>query len=346
MTAWLDRWQALVAIGGAGVGVLIGLALPQAAPTLELLLVPALVALLTATFVGVPFTEMRAALGDRRVLVVILGINIVLVPLIVVALVWLVPLAPGVLTGVVLVLLAPCIDYVIVFTRLAGGAADRLLAVTPLLMIAQMVMLPLLVPAIVAIGAGPDSPDAVTAPLGFGGAPVGPSVASTLLDPSEFVVAFGLFIVVPLVIAFALQVRAPRSRVVGVTARGVSAAMVPLLALVIALVVGAHLHTVLAHLDLVGQTVPVFIGFALVAALVGWSVARVGRVDAPGRIAVAMSAMTRNSLVVLPFAMVLVERMPLAPAVVVTQTLTELVILLVAVGVLSTVTGRSSRLRP
>ncbi len=39
-------------------------------------------------------------------------------------------------------LLTPCIDYVIVFTGLAGGARARLLAAAPLLMLAQMLLLP------------------------------------------------------------------------------------------------------------------------------------------------------------------------------------------------------------
>lgn len=40
--------------------------------------------------------------------------------------------------GVLFVLLTPCVDYVIVFSRLAGGAHDRLLAATPLLMFLQL----------------------------------------------------------------------------------------------------------------------------------------------------------------------------------------------------------------
>jgi ACR3 family arsenite efflux pump ArsB len=46
------------------------------------------------------------------------------------------------LVGVLLVLLTPCIDYVIVFTGLAGGASDRVLASAPVLMLAQMLLLP------------------------------------------------------------------------------------------------------------------------------------------------------------------------------------------------------------
>jgi ACR3 family arsenite efflux pump ArsB len=45
--------------------------------------------------------------------------------------------------GALLVLLCPCIDDVIVCTRIAGGAHERLLAAAPLLMLLQMVVLPL-----------------------------------------------------------------------------------------------------------------------------------------------------------------------------------------------------------
>ena len=39
-------------------------------------------------------------------------------------------------------LLCPCVDYVIVFSGLAGGSSQRLVAATPLLLITQMLLLP------------------------------------------------------------------------------------------------------------------------------------------------------------------------------------------------------------
>lgn len=50
---------------------------------------------------------------------------------------------PTLLLGVLLVLLTPCIDYVIVFTHLARGNAKLTLAATPLLFVAQVLLLPL-----------------------------------------------------------------------------------------------------------------------------------------------------------------------------------------------------------
>ena len=45
--------------------------------------------------------------------------------------------------GTLLVLLAPCVDYVMVFTRLGGGAWSRILAASPVLMLLQALVLPL-----------------------------------------------------------------------------------------------------------------------------------------------------------------------------------------------------------
>lgn len=61
-------------------------------------------------------------------------------------LVWLLsrflPELPPLILGVYLVLLTPCIDYVIIFTHLGGGNARLILASTPLLLFAQMLLLP------------------------------------------------------------------------------------------------------------------------------------------------------------------------------------------------------------
>lgn len=50
---------------------------------------------------------------------------------------------PEVRLAVVVVLVSPCIDYVITFTKLSGGAAAQLLAMTPVLLAIQFLLLPL-----------------------------------------------------------------------------------------------------------------------------------------------------------------------------------------------------------
>ena len=69
----------------------------------------------------------------------------------------------------------------------------------------------------------------------------------------------------------------------------------------------------------------------MLAPLAGWLVARLFRLEAPAGRAVAFSGATRNSLVVLPLALAVPGAVPLLPAIIVTQTLVELVAELVYV---------------
>lgn len=56
----------------------------------------------------------------------------------------------------------------------------------------------------------------------------------------------------------------------------------------------------------------------------GWSVARIWRLDIPAGRALAFRAGTRNSLVILPLALAVPGAIPLLPAIIVTQTMVEL----------------------
>ncbi|HWV08126.1 MAG TPA: arsenic resistance protein, partial [Pseudomonas sp.] len=71
--------------------------------------------------------------------------------------------------------------------------------------------------------------------------------------------------------------------------------------------------------------IPVYIGFLILAPLIGALVSRMARLSAPTARAVTFSSSTRNSLVVLPLALALPEDIRgLAAAAVITQTLVEL----------------------
>lgn len=138
---------------------------------------PVLGALLYATFLQVPFTELTGAFRDVRFVAALLATNFAVVPLVVAALTAVVSLPQAVLLGVLLTLLTPCIDYVIVFCGLAGGDHQRLLAAAPLLMLAQMLALP----ALLWVFVGPELADIVE---------IGP-----------FLEAFLVLIVLPLALA-------------------------------------------------------------------------------------------------------------------------------------------------
>ena len=141
MTWWDDNQVALYLVA-LFAGAALGLTAPSAAPALEHSIEPILAMLLFATFLGVPLVEVGRSFRDVRFMVTVLVANFAVVPVIAFGLTRFVADDRGLLLGALLVLLTPCIDYVIVFCGLAGGACSRLLAAAPLLMLIQILLLP------------------------------------------------------------------------------------------------------------------------------------------------------------------------------------------------------------
>lgn len=302
----MERFQVPLYLAALVIGAGLGLAAPGLAPPLATAIDPAIALLLYSTFLGVPFAKLRAALADVRFLVTVVLVNFVAVPLVVLGLSRIVADDQVLLVGVAFVLLAPCVDYVIAFTGLAGGAKERLLAATPLLMLLQMLLLPVFVPLV-----------------------VGPGFSGTI-GIAPFVRAFLLLILLPLVAAVATQVAA-RTRIGRRIEEWGTAAMVPLMMLVLGIVVASQVHGVGQELTQLVRVVPVFLAFAAVMVGVGMAAGRVARLDVPGRRAIVFTGVTRNSLVILPLVLALPAGYELAPLVVVTQTLVELLVMVILV---------------
>ncbi|MFP3713501.1 arsenic resistance protein [Puerhibacterium sp. TATVAM-FAB25] len=313
LVGWWDDRQVPLYLAAIGGGALAGLGAPQVAPTLQHAVTPVLALLLLATFLGVPLVEVGRASRDVRFLVTVLAANFVAVPVLVLGLSRFVADDPGLLLGVLLVLLTPCIDYVVVFTGLAGGSRARLLAAAPLLMVAQLLLLPVYLWL-------------------FAGAEV-----VTVVEAGPFLAAFGLLVVLPLAAAAAVQALARRHRAGRAVVDGAAAAMVPLMVATLAVVVGSQVAAVGARVADLARAVPVYVAFAVLAAVVGALAGRAARLDVPARRAVLFSTATRNSLVVLPLALALPDALDLAPLAVVTQTLVELVAMVVLVRVVPVV---------
>ncbi len=88
----------------------------------EIAINPVLALMLFATFLQVPLADLGRAFSHVRFLSALLTTNFLVVPLLVAVLVQFLPPDPIVRLGVLLVLLAPCIDYVVTFSHL--GRAD------------------------------------------------------------------------------------------------------------------------------------------------------------------------------------------------------------------------------
>ncbi|WP_121746165.1 bile acid:sodium symporter [Streptomyces sp. E2N166] len=318
----MERRQVAVYIGALAVGGLVGWAAPAAGPSLEHAINPVLAALLYVTFLQVPAADLLRSLRAGRFLTAALVVNFVVVPLVVAAMFPFLPAGQAVRLGVLLVLLAPCVDYVIVFSGLAGGSSQRLLAATPLLLLAQMILLPLFL--FLFLGSG----------------------LADVVEAGPFLEAFLILIVIPLALAWLTQGWAARRAAGQKAADAMGTTMVPLMAATLLTVVASQIPKLGDSLADVARVVPFYVLFLLVMAFAGLAVARVCRLTAPDGRAIVFTGATRNSLVVLPLALALPDALAVAAVVVVTQTLVEVIGMVVyvrTIPLLLSASGRSVR---
>ena len=313
--AGMERSQIPIYAAALLIGAAIGLVRPATGSALEAAIYPVLGILLYATFLQVPFSELRSAAAGGRFLAAALVLNFLIVLVVVFILSRFVAGdEPAVLLGVLLVLLTPCIDYVIVFSGLGGSDERKVLTATPVLMLAQIIALPLYLWL-------------------FAGTEV-----LTVFSAGPFVEAFLLLIVLPLGLAIGTQYLKARRSAVGSLASRWDSTMgylpVPFLALTLLAVVASQVPKLAGASgeDAFGQVlgvVPIYVAFLGIMALLGRLTARLFSLGVETGRALIFTGATRNSLVVLPLALALPDAYALTPAIVVTQTLVELVGMLV-----------------
>ncbi|MDT3230146.1 arsenic resistance protein [Pseudomonas sp. rhizo25] len=297
-----------------------GVYTPLLAHGLSVLITPAIAVLMYAMFLQIPFLDLRQGLGNIRFVSALLLANFVLVPLLVWALTRGLLEHPALLVGALLVLLTPCIDYVVVFTHIGKGDSRSMLAATPLLLLLQLALLPVY--------------------LGF----MLGAHSGVVVEIGPFIEAFLLLIVVPMLLAVLTAYLARRSTLVDKWSSAWAWLPVPAMALVLFVVIGSQITSVMRDIDLLLPVLAIYLGFVLLAPLMGILAARLFALPAPSARAVTFSASTRNSLVVLPLALALPEDVRgLAAAAVILQTLVELVAELVYVRLIPAVVWPASR---
>lgn len=279
-----------------------GLLVPSSASGLGILVTPAIAVLMYAMFLQIPFLDLRQALGNKRFLSALLLANFILVPLMVWVLTRGLAERPALLVGALLVLLTPCIDYVVVFTHIGKGDSRLMLAATPVLLLLQLALLPVYLGLMLGAQSG------------------------VVVEAGPFVEAFLLLIVLPMILAVLTTSLARRSSVVSAWSNAWAWLPVPAMALVLFVVIASQITSVVRDIGLLVPVIPVYVGFLVLAPLMGMLAARLFALPAETARAVTFSASTRNSLVVLPLALALPEDVRgLAATVVILQTLIELV---------------------
>ncbi len=290
------------------VAALGGLLAPSSAQGLSALITPSIAILMYAMFLQIPFLNLREGLRNKPFMAALMVTNFILIPLLVWGLTRFLEGQPAILIGALLVLLTPCIDYVVVFTHIGRGDSRLILSATPILLLLQLALLPLYLSLMLSGNSGVEMQ-------------VGP-----------FLEAFLALIVGPLILALLTEALVKRSTVVKVWADAWAWLPVPAMAAVLIAVVGSQIAPVVNQIEKLAPVLPVYIAFAFLAPMIGALVAKMFKLPVGAARAVTFSTSTRNSLVVLPLALALPEELRgLAAAAVITQTLVELVFELIYV---------------
>ncbi len=203
--------------------------------------------------------------------------------------------------GVYLVLLTPCIDYVIVFTKMGKGNESILLKVTPILLILQTILLPIYL--FVLLG----------------------EKAISIVRMGPFLDAFLFLIFIPLLLAIMTQLCSKKSSLGNRIMKMPPWIPVPFMSFVLFVVVASQIREVYSDLGTLIDVIPIYILFLLIIPWVSKSLGKLFKLDIASRRAITFSMGTRNSLVVLPLASILPEPLSTQVAVVIIlQTVTEL----------------------
>lgn len=283
------------------IAIMIGLIVP-AVHILNNALPLALGILMYSMFLQIPFADLKASFSNRRFMTALLVSNYIIVPLLVYCLIQFLPNQPAIIFAVLLVLLTPCIDYVIVFTQIGKGDAKLMLASTPLLFITQILLLPIYIWLM-----------------------MGKDFLSSL-SILPFIESFVFLIVIPFIAAILVQTFSAKNSIFHITHELSNWLPVPFMAMVLFIIIASQITPIALHYEQVIQVIPIYIAFMALMFPLNFLVGKVFKLKPESKRTLIFSAGTRNSLAVLPFALALpTEMILITTSIIVTQTIVELI---------------------
>lgn len=246
-----------------------------------------------------PLLHLHDAFRDKKFIASILIGNFIALPALAWTLIQFLPYDPALRLGVLLVLLVPCTDWFISFTQLGNGNVPRAIAVTPINLLLQLILLP----AYLWLMLG-DSP---AIELGF--ADIWPAL---------------LVVSLPLVAAAVTERWIEMSPQRTAVRHRLAWWPIPLLTLVIFMIAGTQVSAVNEMPGLITILMPLFVTFLLLSSLIAKGLAYILALPTEHGRTLAFSLGTRNSFIVLPFALSLPAGWEIVAIVIVVQSLVEL----------------------
>jgi ACR3 family arsenite transporter len=278
----MTRGPSLLWLGvGAGVGVVLAVWLPEAAPFLGVVAWPLHFLVVVALALSLPLLSVGKVYQGRRVWGALLAINLLVVPVMAFVISRVAWYLPELQIGLLMVLLAPGVALSLPIIRNAGGDTESVLSATPVLLGAQLVLVPLL-----------------TIWLSGG--------AFSFADMPPTFPIIGLVIVLPVVAAALIQWVASRGVLFAVTVQSRAAGSVVWLAGgAIAVTVWWRLPDVVDRVVDLSWLVPLAIAFLVLIAPVSILVGSLAGVTPAKRRAIMIAGAGRGGLIILPITLAL-----------------------------------------
>lgn len=296
---WIDRYHTIFILGAVGLGLLLG----QLAPVVvmsEPLITPFLVLMLYGLFLTTPLHDLRAAFQHRLFMLVSIVVNFVLTPLIA----WGLGAAflgahPELWLGFILLMVTPCTDWVLAFTKVARGNLSIATAILPINLLLQVILLPVYI-------------------LLFAGT-IGSIPIGTLLE------SVGIVLVLPF--GAALLSKAlwqKRDRFQTVVLPFFETAQFILLLLAISAMFASFGSSIFAHRTLIIQLLIPILSLFAINYLIAWITCKLFSFTYADRVSLTMTVIARNSPLALAVAVTAFPNEPLIALVLVIGPLIEL----------------------
>ena len=298
----IEKYQIYIYFIALFSGIIVGLISNAFANILETIISASLCILMFSMFSQIPFFNIKHNLLNIKSILALLTSNFIAIPLFVFGLIQLFDVSNvPIIIGLYLVLLTPCIDYVIVFNALGKGNEQLMLFATPLLFIGQILLLPLYFTLFLNID------------------------VFSQIDIFPFLKSFLMFIIFPLLSALLLQYTSEKSESINQILKLTSWLPEIFMALVLFSIVGSQINKIIYNLNIVFLVIPIYICFLIVSPFIGTLCGKLFKVTQETKRTIAFSSSTRNALVVLPLALGLPNHwVTIATTVIITQTLCEL----------------------
>jgi len=301
----LERHQVWIYLSVIFLGGLWGWHYPEIGDRLEPFIDVVIGFLLYSTFCQVPLIDLRQAFRHQQFLMALVVANFIIVPFAVWLLANLLLNDPKLQFGIFLVLLVPCTDWFLTFAYLGKGNLNLAVASTPILLLLQSIFLPFYI--------------FLFSDQQF----------TNIINVTSFANVFVNLILIPLGLALLTQqgskMKLRGTLVVSKWLMVTSWLPIPLLALVLLLVSSSQASQLSWKvLQSLPSVIIIFIIYLMLAGYIAGFVGKLFQLDTGANRTLAFSVGSRNSFVVLPFALTLPPEWEIVVTIVVLQPLIEL----------------------